>query len=253
MTINKKSAAPLIVESKKITRPPIKKKIASPLNKKESKTPKRKRPKSKQTAISSKAQLSTPKVSLPQVKVKKVILRKTKVDHTSSASFTGNLIVSGQKLIKISPKPIKTPTEWLANSGKLKQAKYIAKQYRTIIEIAAKKYNNVDRKLIIAVMAVESGGDSLAVSPKDAKGLMMLMPTTAKSYGVKNVFNPQENVMAGAHHLSDLIKAFGNIPDALYAYNYGESGAQKRIKKGRLSKNEDYIKIIACLYSQINF
>lgn len=82
--------------------------------------------------------------------------------------------------------------------------------------------------LIKSVALVESGFDPDAVSPKGALGLMQLMPDTAKEYGVRNVFDPLENLRAGALHLRKLLDQFdGDVTLALAAYNAG-AGAVRR-------------------------
>ena len=78
-------------------------------------------------------------------------------------------------------------------------------------------------QLLHAVIAVESGFDSRAVSPKGALGLMQLMPQTARQLGVRDPFDPAQNVAAGAAHLRSLLDRFnGNLELALAAYNAGE-------------------------------
>lgn len=88
--------------------------------------------------------------------------------------------------------------------------------------------NGVDPSLVKAVALVESGFDPKAVSSKGAKGLMQLMPETARRYGVSDITDPYQNLRAGAAHLRDLLDEFeGNVPLALAAYNAG-AGAVKR-------------------------
>ena len=88
--------------------------------------------------------------------------------------------------------------------------------------------NGVAPELIKAVALVESGFDPHAVSPKGAQGLMQLMPETAKQYGVRDAFDPLQNLRAGTLHLRKLLEEFrGDLVLALAAYNAG-SGAVKR-------------------------
>jgi soluble lytic murein transglycosylase-like protein len=92
----------------------------------------------------------------------------------------------------------------------------------------ASKHAGIDRALLHAVIAVESGYNPRAVSKKGAAGLMQLMPDTAKRYKVVNVFDPQQNVRGGAQYLADLLKMFGNdLRLALAAYNAGEAAVIK--------------------------
>jgi soluble lytic murein transglycosylase-like protein len=82
----------------------------------------------------------------------------------------------------------------------------------------------LEAALIHAMISVESGNNPNAVSRRGAAGLMQLMPVTARRYGVANVFDPAENVRAGAQYLSDLLKLFDNdLRLALAAYNAGEA------------------------------
>jgi soluble lytic murein transglycosylase-like protein len=80
----------------------------------------------------------------------------------------------------------------------------------------------LDPELLHAVIGVESGYAPRAVSARGAQGLMQLMPPTAKEYGVTDVFDPRQNIMAGARHLRVLLDQFSqNTALALAAYNAG--------------------------------
>jgi hypothetical protein len=88
--------------------------------------------------------------------------------------------------------------------------------------------HRVDPALLAAVVSVESGHDVMAVSVKGASGLMQLMPDTASRYGVSDLFDPAQNLDAGARHLAFLLRLFDcDLSLALAAYNAGE-GAVKR-------------------------
>jgi soluble lytic murein transglycosylase-like protein len=88
--------------------------------------------------------------------------------------------------------------------------------------------NGVRPALVRAVMQVESGFNPYARSPKGAMGLMQLMPATAKQYGVKNAFNPAENVRAGVAYLRGLLDRYENNEElALAAYNAGPAAVDK--------------------------
>jgi soluble lytic murein transglycosylase-like protein len=81
----------------------------------------------------------------------------------------------------------------------------------------------VPERLIWAVIRVESGFDPRAVSPKGARGLMQLMPETAALLGVRDVFNPRENIHAGTRHLRGMMDRFHyDLPMAIAAYNAGD-------------------------------
>jgi soluble lytic murein transglycosylase-like protein len=77
--------------------------------------------------------------------------------------------------------------------------------------------------LLHAVIAVESGYDTKAVSSKGAQGLMQLMPATARRFGVVDPFDPRDNVRGGALYLKWLLDLFsGDVPLAIAGYNAGE-------------------------------
>ncbi|UKS30316.1 lytic transglycosylase domain-containing protein [Paenibacillus sp. HWE-109] len=94
-------------------------------------------------------------------------------------------------------------------------------QYENIIQQASAKYG-LDSSLVKAVIQQESSFNHQAVSSAGAKGLMQLMDGTGSGFGVTNPFDPQQNVDAGTHFLSNLVKKYnGNEGVALAAYNAG--------------------------------
>ena len=105
--------------------------------------------------------------------------------------------------------------------------------------------NGVDPSLVKAVALVESGFDPKAVSSKGAKGLMQLMPETARRYGVSDVTDPYQNLRAGAAHLRDLLDEFeGNVPLALAAYNAGSGAVRRYGGVPAYPETQDYVKKI---------
>ncbi|HEX7190928.1 MAG TPA: lytic transglycosylase domain-containing protein [Thermoanaerobaculia bacterium] len=96
-----------------------------------------------------------------------------------------------------------------------------------LIERYADAYN-VDPVLVHAVIQVESDFNPRCVSNKNARGLMQLIPETAQRYGVKNVFDPEDNIRGGVHYLADLLDMFGHdLERALAAYNAGEGAVTR--------------------------
>ncbi len=96
-----------------------------------------------------------------------------------------------------------------------------------IIHAVADKYR-VDPALVKAVIMAESGYNPRAISKRGAKGLMQLMPSTAASLGVKDSFNPEENINGGVKYLKKLLKKFeGNLRLAVAAYNAGVRKVRK--------------------------
>jgi len=94
--------------------------------------------------------------------------------------------------------------------------------YAVEIREAATRYG-VDPDLVHSVIRVESDFNPWAVSRKGAQGLMQLMPRTAALLGVRDAFNPRQNIDGGVRHLRGLIDRYGgNLRLALAAYNAGE-------------------------------
>ncbi|MGH9741466.1 MAG: lytic transglycosylase domain-containing protein [Candidatus Acidiferrum sp.] len=93
--------------------------------------------------------------------------------------------------------------------------------FRGIVNDAASRYS-VDADLISSVIAAESNFNPKAISKRNARGLMQLLPETAARFGVQNIFDPHENIDAGTHYLSDLLQRYNNdLALALAAYNAG--------------------------------
>ncbi len=106
------------------------------------------------------------------------------------------------------------------------QAQKLAR-YAPLIRNAAAKHQ-VPIELISGVILQESGGNPKSVSPAGAKGLMQLMPATAKRFGVHNALNPAQNIEGGTKYLRWLLDRFnGNVELTLAAYNAGEQNVEK--------------------------
>ena len=103
-------------------------------------------------------------------------------------------------------------------------------RYQGIIEVAAKTYG-VDKALVNAVISAESGYNSQAISRTGARGLMQLMPETARRYGVRDSMDPRDNINGGVKYLKDLMTLFrGDLKLVAAAYNAGENAV---IRYGR--------------------
>lgn len=97
---------------------------------------------------------------------------------------------------------------------------------RLIRRVAAEQ--KIDFALVKAVMHVESSFNPYAKSNKGALGLMQLMPATAQRYGINNIYDPAQNIVAGVKHLKYLLRLFNQKHKlALAAYNAGENAVRR--------------------------
>ena len=113
-----------------------------------------------------------------------------------------------------------------------------------LIENAAKQ-QNLDPKLLRAVIAQESGFRPCAVSVKGAQGLTQLMPDTAAELGVSNPFDPKQNLDGGARYLKQLIEKYkGDLPQALGAYNAGPKTVDESAGVPDVQETREYVNAI---------
>ncbi|MFQ5735263.1 MAG: lytic transglycosylase domain-containing protein [Thermodesulfobacteriota bacterium] len=101
------------------------------------------------------------------------------------------------------------------------------KKLDAMIYISAARYG-IDPALVRAVVKAESDYDAGAVSAVGARGLMQLMPETARRMGVKDIHDPEDNIEGGIRYLSRLLERFDwKVPLALAAYNAGEGAVER--------------------------
>jgi hypothetical protein len=117
-----------------------------------------------------------------------------------------------------------------------------------VIRAAAERYG-VDTRLVEAVVQTESAGNPTAVSPKGARGLMQLMPERAALLGVRDSFDPHQNVDGGVRHLRDLLQSFrGDVTLALAAYNAGEGAVRSYGGVPPFAETREYVRRVRSLY-----
>lgn len=118
--------------------------------------------------------------------------------------------------------------------------------FEPYIKSAAQRYQ-VPEELIKAVIKVESNFNPRATSPKGAMGLMQLMPGTARDLGVRQAYDPKENIEGGTRYLRELLDRYGgNVPMALAAYNWGPGNLEKGRRLPQETRN--YLQMVARYY-----
>ncbi len=118
-----------------------------------------------------------------------------------------------------------------------------------IIQATARDYG-IDTHIIYAVIHAESFFNPYAESHAGAAGLMQLMPATAKRYGVKDRFDPKQNIRGGTRYLKDLLKLFNNNMElALAAYNAGENAVMRNGNRiPPYKETQAYVKKVISLF-----
>lgn len=118
------------------------------------------------------------------------------------------------------------------------------KQVAALVNRLAPQYG-LSPKLVLSVIQVESGFNPNALSPKNAQGLMQLMPATAARFGVTDVWDPEQNLRGGMAYLSWLLTHFkGNLHLALAAYNAGEETVQRHGGIPPYKETQNYVRRI---------
>ena len=161
------------------------------------------------------------------------------LDVYSSTDIRGQTRWATQALDASYQKTISTPDPQPVNSFAptliLKSAQRAAldqrrQEFLPIVDKISRQYD-VDTSLVMALIEVESGFNFRAISPKGARGLMQLMPTTASRYGMREVqelYEPQRNLDIGIRHLKDLLVAHGGQQAlAMASYNAGQYAVSK--------------------------
>ena len=119
--------------------------------------------------------------------------------------------------------------------------------------VASGKRNSVDPLLLYSIMHQESSFKPRALSHKGARGLMQLMPPTAARFGVRNIWDPQQNIEGGARYMRFLLDLFsGDVRLALAGYNAGEGAVMKYgFNVPPYSETQEYVRRIGRRYNVI--
>lgn len=148
--------------------------------------------------------------------------------------------------IEVSGRPTATASCMGLTADSMKQR---AASYEPLIRKAAEKHG-LSPKLVSAVMRVESCYDPRAVSRSGARGLMQLMPMTARELGVHDSFDPEQNVEGGVRYLKAMLQRFNNdITLGLAAYNAGPEAVAAHKGVPPFPETKSYVSRILKLYT----
>jgi hypothetical protein len=129
---------------------------------------------------------------------------------------------------------------------------YSAEDLLLLVRESAQKFR-VDEKLLTSMIRAESDFNPMAVSPKGARGLMQLMPETASALKVKDVFDPRQNLEAGAQYMRNLLQQFNdNLVLALAAYNAGPSAVLAYSGIPPFPETQQYVRKVLSLHGRLN-
>ena len=153
-----------------------------------------------------------------------------------------------REALRAAPRSVRVFSESLAPSSS-SSGLFPSSPFSSQILEAAKKHR-IDPALLAAVIRVESNFVSWAVSRKGARGLMQLMPATARRLGVKRPFDPRDNIGGGAAYLAELAVRFGetNADLILAAYNAGENAVEEFGGVPPYRETRDYVKRVLTLW-----
>jgi len=189
---------------------------------------------------------------VPAARADYVVLRSGQRLNVTSYELLGGMyrlqLVGGVAEVPASDVVGIEPEEIFASLPEARDTEKIA--YAELIRSAARRYG-VDQNLIVSVISVESNFNPKAVSRRNARGLMQLLPGTASRLGVRDVFDPKQNIEAGARYLRDLLLRYNNnLVLALAAYNAGPQSVQRYGRVPPYRETVNYVRRIQRDYSR---
>ena len=174
------------------------------------------------------------------------------IKKSQASSLTSNFEIGAEAMAPAQrpvPQPIGDVS--VASSENRNLARGNQRVADLITQAAAR--NGIDHHLILAVMKQESSFNAQAISYKGARGLMQLMPATAARFGVRDIFDPAQNIEGGARYLRFLLDTFkGDVELALAGYNAGENAVARygnQIPPYR--ETQDYVRKISAHYARL--
>jgi len=168
-----------------------------------------------------------------------------RVDEQITLYVTGGgvVVVPSEVVLNVVPNEI-------VEKGEDPQKVSLFPQLDEFIGPAASKYG-VEPELVAAVIWAESSGDPKAISHRGARGLMQLMPATAKELGVRRIEDPRENVDGGTRYLRQMLDAHeGDVSLALAAYNAGPDAVRRHRGFPPYRETREYVGRVIRVYER---
>jgi soluble lytic murein transglycosylase-like protein len=175
-----------------------------------------------QLALGAGLALTASAASLPESRTVKTVVR-----ADANGRLVRSTVVTPRVVHENVIAPVTAGQEPPAAAAEPQPPKAPPSTFREAVDRIAER-NNLSPQLVHSVIKVESNYNPNAISPKGALGLMQLIPSTARRFGVSNAFNPVENVEGGARYLRYLLDLYkGDYRLALAAYNAGEGAVAR--------------------------
>ena len=150
----------------------------------------------------------------------------------------------------VEPPPVQPPVDVLADVRSALAAEQGRTPIERLVHSIAPQYA-IDPELALAMIEVESNFNPVAVSPKNAQGLMQLIPETAQRFGVKRVFDPVDNINGGLAYIRWLLAFFqGNVQLVIAAYNAGEGAVERYGGIPPYAETRKYVQKITGMYTK---
>lgn len=186
----------------------------------------------------------------PEARAEYVVLRNGQRIHVTGYQRVGEMvrlsITGGRVEVRASEIVAIEPEDQFPAPA----ARMPGKSFAELIRAAAEKHG-VDQHLIASVIAAESDFDPRAVSRKQARGLMQLMPATAARFEVADVFDPEQNIDAGVRYLKELLERYRqNLALALAAYNAGPERVERHRGVPPIAETQAYVRRVTSDYQE---
>jgi len=181
--------------------------------------------------------------------ISQVLQRISNIEDRFSSNKASNLKFESYMDGAISAQPSQNVSK--ANGGVASKniATNAPTDIKSLINQSAHKYG-VDPKLVSAVAQTESNYTPNAVSDAGAVGVMQLMPDTASSLGVTNIYDPRDNIEGGVKYIKQLLNTFdGDVSKAVAAYNAGPQAVKNYNGVPPYAETQNYVKKVLDLYS----